>query len=78
VCRRARGEIVEQIRNLIGTTGASAVEAILENAGRPGAGLIATIVSVATLLIGANTALAELKCGLDQIWEVPPEKRQGF
>jgi membrane protein len=74
----ARGEIVEQIRNLIGTMGASAVEAILENAGRPGAGLIATLVSVATLLIGANTALAELKCGLDQIWEVPPEKRQGF
>ena len=43
-----------------------------------GAGMIATIVSVATLLIGANTALAELKTGLDQIWEVPSEKRQGF
>jgi len=74
----ARGEIVEQIRGLIGTTGASAVQSVLENAGRPGAGMIATIVSVATLLIGANTALAELKTGLDQIWEVPSEKRQGF
>jgi membrane protein len=74
----ARGEIVEQIRGLIGTTGASAVQAVLENAGRPGAGLIATIVSVVTLLIGANTALAELKTGLDQIWDVPSEKRQGF
>lgn len=74
----ARGEIVEQIRGLIGSTGASAVQAVLENAGRPGAGLIATIVGVVTLLIGANTALAELKCGLDQIWEVPCEKRQGF
>src|SRR6266478_6570027 len=42
----ARGEIVEQIRGLIGTMGASAVQAVLENAGRPGAGLIATIVSV--------------------------------
>ena len=74
----ARGEIVEQIRGLIGTMGASAVQAVLENAGRPGAGLIATIVSVVTLLIGANTALAELKTGLDQIWDVPSEKRQGF
>jgi membrane protein len=74
----ARGEIVEQIRGLIGTTGASAVQAVLENAGRPGAGIIATLISVTTLLIGANTALAELKCGLDQIWEVPPERRQGF
>jgi membrane protein len=74
----ARGEIVEQIRGLIGATGADAVQAVLVNAGRPGAGLIATIVSVVTLLIGANTALAELKTGLDQIWDVPSEKRQGF
>ena len=74
----ARGEIVEQIKGLIGTSGASAVQAVLENAGHPGAGVIATIVSVATLLIGANTALAELKTGLDQIWDVPSEKRQGF
>ena len=76
--KAARGEIVAQIRGLIGTTGASAVQAVLENANRPGAGTIATIVSVVTLLIGANTALAELKTGLDQIWDVPSEKRQGF
>ena len=74
----ARGEIVEQIRGLIGTTGASAVQGLVENAGRPGAGIIATIVGVVTLLIGASTALAELKTGLDQIWDVPSEKRQGF
>ena len=74
----ARGEILEQVRGLIGTTGASAVQAVLENAGRPGAGRIATIVSVVTLLIGANTALAELKAGLDQIWDVPGNERQGF
>ena len=74
----ARGEIFEQIKGLIGTAGANAVQAVLENAGHPGAGVIATIVSVATLLIGANTALAELKTGLDQIWDVPSEKRQGF
>ncbi len=74
----ARGEIVGQIRGLIGTTGANAVQVVLGNASRPGAGIIATVVSVVTLLIGANTALAELKTGLDQIWDVPSEKRQGF
>ena len=74
----ARGEIVEQIRGLIGTSGANAVQAVLENASRPGAGVMATIISVVTLIIGANTALAELKAGLDQIWDVPPEKQQGF
>ena len=74
----ARGEIVAQIRGLIGTTGANAIQAILQNVNRPGAGIIATLVSVVTLFIGANTALAELKAGLDQIWDVPSEKRQGF
>jgi membrane protein len=74
----ARGEIVEQIRGLIGTAGALAVQTVLEHAAQPGAGLLATVISVGTLIIGANTALAELKSGLDQIWDVPPERRQGF
>jgi membrane protein len=74
----ARGDIVQQIRGLIGAMGADAVQAVLVNAGRPGAGLIAILVSVVTVLIGANTALAELKTGLDQTWDVPSEKRQGF
>jgi membrane protein len=74
----ARGEIVAQIRGLIGATGANAIQAILQNVNRPGAGVIATLVSVVTLFIGANTALAELKAGLDQIWDVPSERRQGF
>src|SRR5690349_8250813 len=75
--KAARGEIVEQIRGLIGTPGASAVQAILQNVNHPGAGIIATLVSIVTLFIGANTALAELKAGLDQIWDVPSERRTG-
>ena len=30
------------------------------------------------MFIGATTALAELKDGLDQIWDVPPERMSGF
>jgi len=76
--KAARGEIMEQIRGLIGTPGAAAVQAILQNVNHPGAGIIATLVSIVTLFIGANTALAELKAGLDQIWDVPSERRTGF
>ena len=74
----ARGEIVGQIGSLIGPQGAELVQSVLRNASRPGAGFIATFVSIVTLILGANTALAELKSGLDQIWNVPPEKRAGF
>jgi len=74
----ARGEIVDQIGDLVGPQGAELVQSVLQNASRPEAGLIATIFSVVTLILGANTALAELKAGLDQIWDVPPERRTGF
>ena len=74
----ARGEIVDQIRDLVGPQGAELVQSVVQNASRPGAGTFATIVSVITLILGANTALAELKAGLDQTWQVPPERRTGF
>lgn len=74
----ARGEIVDQIGDLVGPQGAQLVQSVLQNASRPGAGFIATVVSIVTLILGANTALAELKTGLDQTWNVPPEKRTGF
>jgi membrane protein len=74
----ARGEIYAQVRELLGPDGARAIEAMVMNASRPGAGVVATIVGSVTLFIGATTALAELKDGLDQIWDVPPERTSGF
>jgi membrane protein len=74
----ARGEIYAQVQDLLGPDGAKAIEAMVQNASRPGAGLFATLVGAVTLFIGATTALAELKDGLDQIWEVPPERMSGF
>lgn len=74
----ARGEIFEQIRGLIGPAGATAVESIIQNASASGSGALTTVFSVLTVIIGATTALVELKAGLDKIWDVPPEQRQGF
>src|SRR3979409_43516 len=50
----ARGEIVDQIGDLVGPQGAQLVQSVLQNAGRPGAGFIPTVVSIATLILGAN------------------------
>jgi membrane protein len=74
----ARGEIFAQIRDLIGDSGAKAVESIIHNASQSGSGTLSTVFSVVTVMIGATTALVELKAGLDKIWDVPPERRQGF
>ena len=74
----ARGEIYEQARGLLGPDAAAAVQTLVEKSSEPGAGAIATLIGIVTLLIGATTALAELKDGLDQIWHAPPERTSGF
>jgi membrane protein len=74
----ARGEIVEQIGDLVGPQGAELVQLVLRNASQPGDGTLTTVISVVTLILGANTALAELKLGLDRAWNVPPHRQAGF
>ena len=70
----ARGEIVAQLRGLLGENGATAVQALLESARKPTEGVIATIVSIALLVIGATTVFAELQTDLDRIWRAPAVK----
>ena len=74
----ARGEIVSQIRGLVGDDGARTVQAIIENAGAHKAGPLAGVAGFVTLIVGATTALAELKDGLDQIWGVPAQSASGL
>ena len=68
----ARGEIVTQLRGLMGEQGAVAVEELLKSASDPGKGVVATIVGFVTLLIGATAVFAELQSSLDRIWRTPP------
>jgi membrane protein len=68
----ARGEIAHQIRGLVGDEGASAVEAMLANRTRDD-GVVATVVGLAMLLVGATGLFAQLQDALDTIWGVEPK-----
>jgi membrane protein len=67
----ARGEIVTQLRGLLGDDGAAAVQGLLESASQPEEGLVATITGFVLLLLGATTVFAELQSDLDRIWRAP-------
>src|ERR1035437_1175427 len=67
----ARGEIVAQIQGLIGREGAIAVQDLLKSANVPTQDILAAVVSVIILIIGATTVVAELQSDLDRIWRVP-------
>ena len=72
----ARGEIVAQIQDLIGREGASAVQGLLKSANEPAQDIVATVVSIVTLVIGATTVFGELQSDLDRIWRVPAPAKQ--
>ncbi len=67
----ARGEIAGQLEGLLGEQGAIAVQALLQNVNKPEEGLIASIVGVVLLLMGATSVFGELQNSLDRIWRAP-------
>lgn len=74
----AQGQLLTQLRGLVGPQGAETIQAILAGARDKESGFFATIVATVLLLIGATTVFAELKDSLDEIWDVPPPKNAGF
>ena len=65
-----QGQIVGQLSGLIGTEGATGVQALIESADKPTKGLVATAISIVVLVVGATTVFAELQSALDRIWKV--------
>jgi membrane protein len=70
----AQGQLLGELRHLVGPQGAETIQAILAGARNKDSGLIATIVASVLLIVGATSAFAELKDSLDEIWGVPPPK----
>ncbi|MCS0612852.1 YihY/virulence factor BrkB family protein [Massilia kyonggiensis] len=70
----AQGQLLDELRGLVGTQGAETIQAILAGARNKESGKLATIIATVLLLVGATSAFAELKDSLDEIWDVPPPK----
>lgn len=74
----AEGQLVWQIRDLIGDNGAETVQALLQGAQRTGGGLFASVLGFITLTYGATAAVAELRDALNTIWCVPKKQQSGL
>ncbi|HEX6737405.1 MAG TPA: YihY/virulence factor BrkB family protein [Vicinamibacteria bacterium] len=66
----AQGQIVGELRGLVGPAGAQAVEEMIKNSRREEAGILATVLGLITLFLGATGAFAELKSSLNVVWDV--------
>ncbi len=67
-----QGEIFAQLKGLLGTTSAAAVQSLVADAHLPSSGRTALATGLATLLllVGTTSVFAELKDSLDDIWNV--------
>jgi membrane protein len=74
----ATGALVEQLRGLVGDAGAEVAQTAVQNANRPGAGTIASIIGVVTLLFGASGVFGELQAALNTAWDVKPKPGRGI
>ncbi len=67
----SRGEILEQLRGLMGEDGAHAIQGLLQSVSEPAKSLAGALFGLVTLVIGATTVFAELQNDLDRIWRAP-------
>jgi membrane protein len=74
----ASHQLFGQIRGLVGDQGAQAIQTMVQNASQKGGSIIATVVGLLTLLLGASGAFGQLQDALDTIWQVQPKPGQGL
>ena len=74
----ARGQIVHELQSLVGPDGGKAIEDMIQSANKPSTGIIATGLSIVTLLFGASGVFGQLQDALNTIWEVKPKSGRGF
>jgi len=72
-----QGQIVEQLRGLVGQQGGEAIQTMIASSSGPGTGF-AMVVGVVMLLVGASGVFAELQDALNTIWEVKAKPGLGI
>lgn len=74
----AQGELLSQLAGLVGHDAASAIQAMIAKAGLHGHGIIATVIGVVTLGLGATGVVIELQDALNTVWKVVPKPGRGI
>jgi membrane protein len=68
----ARQQMVQQLRGAVGPRAAAVIESMMASQTRQGS-LIATLVGIVVLLLGASGVFGQLKTSLNLIWHVRPK-----
>lgn len=71
-----RGQVFSQLHGLVGDDTADALQSMVGEAYLSGKGLMATVVGLITLVIGATGIFNALKNALNRMWENPAQAQE--
>ncbi|MGN8544473.1 YihY/virulence factor BrkB family protein [Bradyrhizobium sp. 13971] len=71
-------QVTSSLKDMLGDTGAKAIEAMLAGASRPAEGILATVLGVGALLFAAIGVVVQLKDALNVVWEVEESEESGI
>jgi membrane protein len=74
---QAGGRLTTYFEETLGPRGAEQIETMLQQASRPGHGLVGWLVGAVTLVAGVTGVMSELQTALNRAWGVTPDPRQG-
>ena len=67
----AQGRLAAEIQGMAGPDVSRAIQALIQGANQPHAGVIATALGVVTLVFGASSVFVELHDSMNTIWGIP-------
>lgn len=70
--------LIEQAHGLVGAEGAKIIQSIIENASQPTSSVVATLIGIVTLLLGALGLFGQLQDALNTVWGVAPKPGRGI
>ena len=73
----AEGALLDQLSGIVGPNTSKTIQTVVEAANTTRSGLIATVIGVVTIVIGATSVFAELQGALNVIWRADPPSRSG-
>ncbi|MBZ0306291.1 MAG: YihY/virulence factor BrkB family protein, partial [Anaerolineae bacterium] len=66
----AEGKIVEQTEDMVGRDGAEVIQTMLESSNSMSSNVLATVIGIVTLIIGATGVFGHLQESLNTIWGI--------
>jgi membrane protein len=74
----ARSKLAGRLQEQFGPETAQLIETMIQRTSSEGSGVLATVIGIATLLIGATGVFVQLQGALNEIWDVAADRSAGF